>query len=66
LGKEHLKLIKFLIEIRRLGQSLLKARAKLLAAGSEYGSGRDLGFERVFWRLEARGKTGDRYLRTFD
>ena len=66
LGKEHLKLINFLIEIRRLGQSLLKARSKLLAAGSEEGSGRFEGFERVFGRRSASRKTGDRYLRTFD
>ena len=30
-----------MIEVRRLDQSLLKARSKLLAAGSEDGSGRE-------------------------
>jgi len=66
LGKYHLKLINFLIEIRLLGQSLLKASYKLLAAGVEDSSGRDSGFERVFLPLSASGKTGDRYLGTFD
>jgi hypothetical protein len=55
-----------MIEIRRLGQSLLKASYKLLAAGVEDSSGRDSGFERVFLPLEAIGKTGSRYLGTFD
>jgi hypothetical protein len=39
LGKYYLKLIKFLREIRLLGQSLLKASCKLLVAGAEDSSG---------------------------
>jgi hypothetical protein len=40
-GKYYLKLIKFLIEIRLLGQSLLTASCKLLAVGAEDYSGRE-------------------------